>query len=989
MQVTRNFVRLLAASMLFPLFFACQADTEPVDYVDPFIGTGGHGHTFPGATMPFGMVQLSPDTRKDSWDGCSGYHYSDNTIMGFSHTHLSGTGVGDYGDVRFMPMSSKLITVPGKEEDPASGYRSRFSHANETASPGYYSVLLDDYGIKAELTVTERTGFHRYTFSRSSDNFILVDLFEGITSDRVLSSSVEFRGDSVIAGYRRTKGWAEDQHVYFYAVFSRPFESRGIETDGRQVSGNDPVSGTSLKAWAGFDLKAGEQVLVKVGISAVDVEGAKNNLLTENPGWDFEGIRMAARSRWNDELSRIFVHSDNKEDLRVFYTAMYHTMIAPNLFSDADGRYRGHDKMIHQSSNDRIYTVFSLWDTFRTLHPLFNLIQRERNSEMIRTMLDIYDKGGLLPVWELAGNETWCMIGYHSVPVIVDAWATDNRDFDAELALKAMVKSATRDHHGLEWYKEKGYIPANKESESVSKTLEYAYDDWCIARMASFAGQDSLEKAFLHRALSYANIFDPQSMFLRGKQNGGFIEPFDPTQVNFMLTEANSWQYNFFVPQDINSHIELMGGNEKYEKMLDGLFHSTEGLSGRKQSDITGLIGQYAHGNEPSHHMAYLYNFVGKPKKTQEMVKKIMDELYTDKPDGLSGNEDCGQMSAWYVMSALGMYPVTPGSGYLVLGLPRFSQASVYIDGQTTFRIKANNLGPKNRYVQSVKLNGEPYLKSYIPFEAILRGGELVFQMGSSPFSEWGTEEAHRPVQKIDVEGFTPVPWIQTESKTFTDSLMISMGHVYKDAQIFYTTDGNEPDINSAQYTQPIVVRTNTHLKAAALYEGHLSKVSKAEFFKIPSGRSIDLLTDYNAQYPAGGNIALIDNQRGSDDFRTGSWQGYHGSDIVAVVDLGKLQPVNKLEMGFLQDIKSWIFMPLSVQWELSVDGQNFETVGKQFNTIPAKAEGAIVKFYGQEVKGKLARYVKVTAKNRGVCPDWHLGKGEPAWIFADEIIIE
>jgi predicted alpha-1,2-mannosidase len=989
MLISRLLIKSLAALALLQLLFACQADTEPADYVDPFIGTGGHGHTFPGATLPFGMVQLSPDTRKDSWDGCSGYHYSDNTIMGFSHTHLSGTGVGDYGDIRFMPMSGKLITVPGKEEDPSSGYRSRFSHANEAASPGYYRVLLEDYDILAEMTVTERSGFHRYTFNRNTESFILLDLFEGITSDKVLGSSVEFRGDTVMAGYRRTKGWAEDQHVYFYAVFSRPFVSRGIESDGTMVGTEKTVHGNKLKAWAGFRLQTGEQVLVKVGISAVDVEGAKNNLLSENKDWDFEAVKMAARDRWNDELGRIFVQGKNEKDLKVFYTALYHTMIAPNLFSDADGRYRGHDKLIHQSSNDRIYTVFSLWDTFRTLHPLFNLIQRERNSEMIRSMLDIYNKGGLLPVWELAGNETWCMIGYHSVPVIVDAWATSNRDFDAALALEAMVKSATRDHHGLQWYTSKGYIPANKESESVSKTLEYAYDDWCIARMAAFVGNDSLEKVFSQRALSYMNLYDPSTRFFRGRQNGGFIEPFDPTQVNFMLTEANSWQYNFFVPQDINGHIELMGGTEKYEEMLDGLFHSTEGLSGRKQSDITGLIGQYAHGNEPSHHMAYLYNFVGKPHKTQEMVQKIMDELYSDQPDGLSGNEDCGQMSAWYVMSALGMYPVSPGSGYYVLGLPRFSEATLYLDETTAFRVKAANLSPKNRFVKSVSLNGQPYMKSYLPVDEVLKGGELLFTMGSAPSATWGVAPENRPVQMISSAQFAAVPWIDTESKTFTDSLVVRMGHMHPDAKIYYTLNGSEPDTSAKLYEQQLVIRNSSLLKAVAIHQGVKGKVSQAEFFKIPAGRSIELLTDYNAQYPAGGNIALIDNQRGSQDFRTGSWQGYHGVDIVAVVDLGKLQPVNKLEMGFLQDIKSWIFMPLWVQWELSVDGQSFETAGKQFNTIPAKAEGAIVKSYGQEVKGKLARYVRVTVKNRAVCPDWHLGKGEPAWVFADEIIIE
>jgi len=981
--------RSLLFLLVIQLLNACQPDTEPVGFVDPFIGTGGHGHTFPGATMPFGMVQLSPDTRKDSWDGCSGYHYSDSTIMGFSHTHLSGTGVGDYGDIRLMPTTGALLTEPGSEANPASGYRSSFSHSTEQASPGFYRVELSDYNILAELTVTPRTGFHRYTFQDGGEANIIIDLFEGVTSDKVIGSEIQFISNTEVSGFRRTQGWAKDQHVYFYAVFSKPFESFGIAANEELQPGKKLESGNRLKAWAGYRLASGEKVLVKVGISAVDAEGARKNLLAENPGWDFDAVKAAATAEWNNELGRIDVSGKNKKDLRVFYTALYHTMIAPNLFNDSDGRYRGHDGLIHQAGNENRYTVFSLWDTFRTLHPLFNLVQRERNAAMIRSMLDIYDKGGLLPVWELAANETWCMIGYHAVPVIADAWVWGNRDFDHQKALEAMQKSASHDHHGLQWYKQLGYIPANKESESVSKTLEYAYDDWCIASFARSTGKEEVYKEYIQRAQYYMNLYDPETKFFRGRQNGGFIAPFDPTQVNFMLTEANSWQYNFFVPQDINGHIELMGGPAEYEKMLDELFGSTEGMSGRQQSDITGLIGQYAHGNEPSHHMAYLYNFVGKPHKSQALLKKIMDELYTDQPDGLSGNEDCGQMSAWYVMSALGMYPVTPGSGYLVIGTPRFEQATVFLDQNKAFRIKAGNLSNKNRYVKSVSLNGQPYTKSYLPVAEILKGGELVFEMTSSP-SSWGTSLSDVPVQKISADAaFLPVPWISSESKTFTTSIDVSMGHLKPEARIYYTLDGSEPDTASAVYDSTIELQQSTQIKAMSVLNAAESKTITAEFFRIPAGRSIELLTDYNAQYHAGGRIALIDNQHGTDDFRTGSWQGYHGNDLVAVVDLGSLQPVKEIKVGFLQDQNSWIFMPLWVNFEVSVDGVVFTDAGKVFNTLPSRSSGAIIRSFDQKINNQTIRFVKVTAKNRGVCPDWHLGAGEPAWIFADEIIVK
>lgn len=987
----QNIVFILRIFFIISLLFsfaACEnVQTTPVDYVNPFIGTDGHGHTFPGATVPFGMVQLSPDTRKDSWDGCSGYHYSDNQILGFSHTHLSGTGVGDYGDIRLMPTTGKLKLDAGNSDN--DGYRSPFKHENEKAVPGFYSVQLSDYQINVELTTSEHAGFHRYTFPKSKQSHIIVDLFESVTTEQILNSEIRIVNDSTISGFRQTKGWAANQYCFFYAVFSKPFKSFGIRVNGDVKNQLDNATGNNLVAWVDYETEANEQVLIKVGISAVDIEGAKNNLLKEIPDWKFNKIRKKAEEAWKDELGRIGVEGKSKKDKTVFYTALYHSMLAPNIFSDYDGRYRGHDNIIHTDTNKRRYTVFSLWDTFRALHPLFTIIQRERTKEFINTMLDISEKGGLLPVWELAGNETWCMIGYHAVPVIADAWVNGIKDFDGNMALNAMQQSAMQDQFGLEWYKQKGYIPADKESESVSKTLEYAYDDWCISRMAESIGNDSVRNIFSKRSENYKNLYDPSTRFFRGRQNGGFISPFDPTQVNFMLTEANSWQYNFFVPHDVQTHIRLMGGDSIYENMLDQLFSAPSDLSGRQQADITGLIGQYAHGNEPSHHMAYLYNYVQKPAKTQKLVKRIMDEMYSDQPDGLSGNEDCGQMSAWYVMSALGFYSVTPASGIYVIGVPRFEEVKIKLENRKTFVVKAKNLTTENCYIKSATLNGKPYFKSFISADEIQQGGELFFEMGNVPSDTFGVGKTNYPVQRIENETLVPVPWVTSDGKTFTSELTISMGHIDSESVIAYTTNGKEPTLASKRYAEPFKIDRTTNLKVKAFVFDKGSETVEADFFKIAGGRTITLANEYNPQYHAGGENALIDHLKGSADFRTGAWQGFFGDDLIAVIDLGTQQVIKRLEIGFLQDQNSWIFMPQYVEFQVSLDGDQFESLGKIFNNIPEKDNGGIVKRFVKKPDNKLTRYVKIIGVNRGNCPDWHIGKGEPAWIFADEITIE
>ena len=981
------FKHFFVGSILMILVFAsCNTVPKtPADYVNPIIGTGGHGHTYPGATTPFGMVQLSPDTRKDSWDGCSGYHYSDDFILGFSHTHLSGTGVGDYGDIRFVPTIGNVQFKPGSSQNPNSGYGSKFNHDNENASPGYYSVELDN-NIDVELTATPRVGFHRYIFPNTSDNHILIDLIESIVSEKIIDAELKIISNHEVLGYRRTKGWASNQRVYFYASFSIPFSSFGIYKNGIYNRSMTRAKSDSLIAVLNFDFDNNKPLLVKVGISAVGYDGAMHNCNSEIPNWDFSKVKNDANTLWNKELSKINVlNNDNEDNKTIFYTALYHTMLAPNLYSDVDGSYRNHSDGISKDDSFNMYTVFSLWDTFRTLHPLFTIIEREKTNNFINSMLDMYKNDSLLPVWELAANETNCMIGYHAASVITDAWIKGIRGFDAHLALNAMVVTAESNKFGLQYFNTKGYIPADKEGESVSKTLEYAYDDWCIARLADGLHDTAIYNKFIKRAQYYKNIYDNKTGFFRGKSNGCFITPFDPTQVNFMLTEANTWQYNFFVPQDINTHINLLGGDEKYEAKLDTLTTTSNKLSGREQSDITGLIGQYAHGNEPSHNMAYLYNYVGKPYKTQKLVHQILTQLYTNSPNGLSGNEDCGQMSAWYVMSAMGFYPVTPGSNTYVIGTPLFNNITLNLENNKTLSIKAIRNSDNDTFVQSISYNGTNYSKSYIDDKMIMNGGQLVFTMGDKPNHNFGNAVADRPKQIIKDNIIVPVPYFSSKSKTFIKSTNIAIDDINKEAKIMVS------DINNdfTQYSKVIYIDTTTTFTAFAEYGGNTSKPEKSTFISIPKGRKITILSPYSNQYTAGGGDALINTIRGGFNFKTGNWQGYYGNDVDVIVDLGSVTDISKIGIGFLQDENSWIFMPLSVTIKGSVDGNNYKIIGIKKNKISPHKSGAIIKDFIINDINQQIRYIKITAKNRKLCPDWHKGAGKPAWIFTDEIWVE
>jgi predicted alpha-1,2-mannosidase len=977
-------------TLFLVLIFGCQniSNRDLAKYVNPFIGTGGHGHTFPGATAPFGMVQLSPDTRKDNWDACAGYHYSDSVIIGFSHTHLSGTGVGDYGDIRIMPLCGELSFRPKTDGDDHVGYGSGFSHQKESASPGYYQVWLEEHNINVELTTTRRCGMHRYGIPREGEAHIVFDLFESVTSDEIVESGIDIMSDHEISGFRRTRGWAEDQVVYFYAVFSEPFSSYGIVENGLPET-IQQKEGKNLQAFLSYPERNFDQLILKVGISAVSVDGAKKNLAEEIKGWDFDDIRRQARESWNTELGRIKVNSREENDKVKFYTALYHAFVCPNLFSDSDGSYWGHDRKIHNDTEHEMYTVFSLWDTYRALHPLMTLVQPEKTDHFVHTMLDIYDKRGLLPVWELAGNETYCMIGYHAVPVIADAIMKGYHGFDWQRAYEAMKHSSMQDHFGLNAYRTYGYIPADEEGESVSKTLEYAYDDWCIAMVAKQLNLEEDYQDYIIRAQYYKNLFDPQTGFIRGKRNSTFVEPFDPAEVNFMLTEANTWQYTFYVPQDINGFMELIGGTEAYSAKLDEMFTASSELAGREQSDITGLIGQYAHGNEPSHHMAYLYDYSGQPFKTQKLVRQIMSELYGTGPDGLCGNEDCGQMSAWLVMSALGFYPVTPASNIYAIGSPLFQEVTIELPEGKTFTVKARNNSPENIYIQSAALNGSPLTRSFLRHEEIAGGGELMLEMGPQPSYSWGAKVEDRPVSAIVDHLITPVPFYIAPGKTFRDTISVTLHNAIPGAEIYFRSGDEELESVSELYTGAISKTGTFQVSAVAVKDPMGTSIpANATFRKINHLWNAQVTHPYSSQYTAGGDMAVIDGETGGANFRTGGWQGYPGVDFEAIIDIGKKQAVRKITARFLDDQNAWIFLP--VQVEIAVAGQPgaYKTIAS-FQEPAVSHAGAEIKEYVKEGLWINVRYVRITGKNVAICPEWHKGAGGKAWIFTDEVIIE
>ena len=767
---------------------SCTEEKTPVESVDPFIGTGFHGHTYPGATAPYGLVQLSPDTRNTTWDGCSGYHESDTTIMGFSHTHISGTGCADLGDFLFTPGIGKISPM-------------RFSHKDETASPGYYRVRFPEPGITAELTATPHTGIHRYTFTGKGERLILIDLHHTIGGCNPDSISFEAVSETAVRGGRHVTGWSPNRYVHFSASFSVPFT--GCTPDGQD-------------RWLLAFPEDTEEITVSVGLSTADTEGAERNRLAEVGDKDFDTVRAETRMLWAGHLGKIKVEGGTAERRTIFYTALYHVMVSPNRMSDLDGRYRNHSLEIAQAPDGRAFcSTLSLWDTFRSWNPLQTMIDPQLVEDMVFSMLDMYDCDGVLPKWPLGAGDTECMIGYHTIPVIADAWLRGIRGFDGEKALKAMVESSNADPSS-KYYNEYGYIPFDLKSESVSTTLEFAYDDWCIAKMAEALGHGDIAAEYYLRSLRYRNLFDASTGFFRGRDTeGNWHTPFNPSGSSRDFTEAIPWQYRFFVPHDVSGFRQLTGGTEATEAALDSLFTYELPEGNSDIGDMTGLVGHYAHGNEPSHATTYLYNWTGNPSDSQIRVRQMLDEMYGAGPEGICGNEDCGQMSAWYVLSALGIYPVCPGTGEFVFAAPVFKKAVVTLGNGRELTITADH--PERPYISEVLWNGKPVDKLFIRYETLMEGGELSFKLSGTP--DHGRDGLQEPYSLTE-GGLVSVPYLTGNPSLYQGTFQVRLGCRTEGASIRYTMDGTEPTEESPLFEEPFGITGDCVISARAFLEG-------------------------------------------------------------------------------------------------------------------------------------------------------------------------
>ncbi|MET3539227.1 GH92 family glycosyl hydrolase [Chryseobacterium limigenitum] len=910
-------------------------------YVNPFIGTGGHGHTFPGAIVPFGMVQLSPDTRVDgSWDGCSGYHYSDSVIYGFSHTHLNGTGVSDYGDIMLMPTMGNP-SLDNKE------YSSKFSHKNEKASAGFYSVKLDKNNIDVRLTTTKRVGYHEYTFNSAGNANIILDLNH---RDKLLEGEVKIIDDKTIEVFRRSEAWATNQYIYARIEFSKPMKISKKLVNGKDE--NNLFTGTKLALAFSTNVKKGEKISVKVAISPTGYEGAGKNMLAEGKSNDFETIKKQAVADWDKELSKIEVKSSDKDKLAIFYTAMYHVFTQPNINMDVDGKYRGRDNKFYTAKDFNYYSVFSLWDTFRGAHPLMSLIDKKRTADFINTFIKQYEQGGKLPVWELASNETECMIGYHSVSVIADAMAKGITGFDYEKAFEASKHSAMLDIFGLNAYKQNNYIAIDDEHESVSKTVEYAYDDWCIAQMAKILGKKEDYQYFMKRSQNWKNLYNPKNGFMQPRKNGNWNEPFEPREVNNNYTEGNSWHYSYSVQQDIPGLIAAHGGKEKFEQFIDAIFSAPDTTTGREQVDITGLMGQYAQGNEPSHHIAYLYNYVGKPEKTDAKIKYILDNFYKNTPDGLIGNEDCGQMSVWYILSTMGIYSVTPGLPEWQTTTPYFDEVKIHLEDGTTRTITKNT--------------GRDELK------------KLGFENAKS-FKDYKYDElTASPVIKAD--------------RIFDFSTKVEITALNPNDKLYFMTM-DEGDANVRKtfkaYKEPFTISKTTQVSAYAERNGEKSSIVTANFNRRPNNWDITVNSKPTPQYTASGKLSLIDGINGDVNWRKGEWLGYQGQTFEAIIDMKSPQQITKLSSTYLQDSRAWILMPKKVEYYASMNGKDFILLKTVDNTVDPKDETIQTKDFETDILPTEARYVKVKAYFFGKLPEWHQGAGGDAYIFIDEISVK
>ena len=967
-------IKLITPIVMF-LLCVQTLNAQKTNEVNTLIGTDAHGHTYPGATSPFGMIQLSPDTRQDSWDGCSGYHYSDKVIYGFSHTHLSGTGCLDYGDILFIP------TIKDWNEN---DFSMTFEHKNEFATAGIYKVKnLNKQGIDAYLTTTERVGFHKYVFPASSKSTsIIIDL---LWRDELLDYDYKILNDSTVVGYRCSKSWNENQKIFFATIFSSKISKHKFDEQTKRLFLEfEPAEENNKKT-----------IEARTAISSVNEEGALKNLASEE-SIRFDKALTKNTALWEKELGKIEIFGGTQKQRDIFYTSLYHCMIAPNLYSDVDNLYRGMDDKIQNAKDYNRYTVFSLWDTYRTLHPLLSIIDQKRSMDFARTFIDMQLQNGELPMWELASAETHCMIGMHGISVLAELYQKGIYAYP-KLTLESMINNAnpelreinkrnyTNKKHnllGLDYFTKNGYISSEFEHEGVSKTVEYAYNMYCVAQVAKSQGRMDLYDEYIKKSQYYRNLINPATGFIHPKENGRFLPNFDLRQIDQNYTEGNGWHYTFYAPHDIPALINLMGGELEFCKKLDKLFSKSATPNGRNQADVTGLIGGYAHGNEPSQHSAYLYTYAGQPHKTQQYVRQILTTLYDNTPDGICGNDDVGQMSAWYVMSAMGLYPVSPVDKEYIITTPLFERSVIHLENGKTFTIIAPE-ADKKKYIFEIYLNGKEINDYKISHEDIMKGGELRMILSNVPVIENEVSEARKLNSKTDI---VITPYLSYEgTATFTDSLIV-------EAFAFYPEDTIELTFESGK-TLSFVGKGRFVLnesESLSMYSknGKTSQKVEARFYKIPKGRKVKVLSKYNNQYTAGGDKGLIDQKRGGDNWKLGLWQGYWGEDFVAVLEVNKDGIPSRLGANFIQDQKSWIFLPSEVEYYVSDDGKNYKLLEVVKNDMPERSEEILQKtFYTS--KPIEHRFIKVIAKNIKKNPSWHLSAGEKAWLFTDEIIFE
>ncbi|SHJ77261.1 alpha-1,2-mannosidase, putative [Arenibacter nanhaiticus] len=1004
----RNIMIMLG---LILLVFSCTKTKKQskevlalTQYVDPMIGTDAHGHTFPGATTPYGMVQLSPSNDFKDWDWCSGYHYSDTIIKGFAHNHISGAGLSGLGDILIMPTMGKNTTYAGSDAEVDTSYRSRFTHKSEKAYAGYYGVSLEDYKIDVALTATTRSGFHKYTFNQEGVTDIVIDPTHALM-EKAMETSISKVSDTEVLGYKKVNmGGDKFRFMYFSAKFSKPFKKFSI-TNNDIVVNETSLTAAKAKALVSFTVEKGEELEIVVTLSPTGYDGVEKNYLAEAKGKTFDTALDEAVSTWNQELNKIQldeVVSDTKK--RTFYTAMYHAFIGPNIISDVDGQYVVEGKKLH--SKHVQYSNFSTWDTYRALNPLLTIISQERTAAIVNSMVSRDTEANVgQPVWELFGFDNSCMIGYTTASVIGDAVLKDIPGIDHEQAYASMrgaafdltKHSAVYDVSGLEDYINYGYVTSETGS-SVSKTTEYNYHDFVISEVAKKLGKDADAQLFKRRSIGYRNLFDPSSGYLLPKYSNGDVNLMDLSIWDELVTNyvsGNIWAYSAYTPQDMEGAIRLHGGKEKYAAWLDGVFTDTTQLGGVQHVDISGFIGKYGHGDEPGHHMPYLYNFVGQPWKTQKYVHEVISTMYSDRPDGMVNNEDLGQMSAWYIFSTLGFYPLSPSSLQYQLGAPYFEKASIHLENGNSFVVSAENLSEENIYVQSVLLNGKTYDKNFIYHKDIIKGGSIVFTMGPKPNKKWGASDESTAVGKLN-ESTVKIPVIAAlapfdtnERAFFADKHLVKLKSNESDASIYYTLDGSTPTQKSSLYIAPITVTSDAVLKAIAVKEGlNPSKVYEKPLVKsvFPSLKKgypkVDMVNPDTA-YGKGDGSTLFDEVFGSSSYGDGKWTGIKGN-IELYLNLGEKVALNGISLGVLTDVGSWIFPAKTI----SVYGGN----SKDNLTLIAQKEILYTEDLPKEVvrhtlalKGSY-RWLRIKITPFGNAPEWHGASGQKVWLFIDEI---